>query len=124
MNTQSQHSTIGSTIGLSSIKGFSSSLSTEKVSEKSWFEKQVQKVEDTIFYSASMMIMIQTTIGAVSVASVLQYLNSFSLLLLCVSLTMGVNAFFIGQVSAKWCLRMFIASLAVNLSVIAYANII
>lgn len=111
-------SSIASGISLGRTKSAANSST-----KSSWFERNAKFLEDNIFAVSSMMIMVQTMWGGIAVASIVENMNDILLLGISAAATMGLNVAFLGQASAKWCLRMFIISIALNGALIAYSQL-
>jgi hypothetical protein len=80
----------------------------------SWVEKHVDAFEEARFGWMSMLITIQSCLGAIACMYVLQNGADNFQLVLCAMITMTCNAINIAQAPAKWCLGSFYLSVVVN----------
>jgi hypothetical protein len=87
-----------------------------------WFNRQVTKFEQTRFGWMAIYITIQSCLGSIAVAYILQNHASDLMLAICAMLTMAANAIFIAQAPGKWCLAIFYLCLIVN-SALIFLNI-
>ena len=84
---------------------------TEKIG---WLTKQSQNFEKARFGWMAMYLTMQSCLGSIAAAMLLQnYANDF-LLALCAVITMISNAVFIAQASARLCLITFYVSIIIN----------
>lgn len=82
--------------------------------KKGWLAKQEQSFEKARFGWMAMYITIQSCLGSIAAALLLENHASDILLSLCAVITMLSNSIFIAQASAKLCLLTFYASVVVN----------
>ena len=79
-----------------------------------WFNKQALKFEESRFGWMTAFMTIQSCLGAIAAAFILQGHASVIMLALCSMITMGCNAILIAQGPGKWCLFSFYLSIVVN----------
>jgi hypothetical protein len=98
------------------------SLKTKSQSKgiDTWFNKHADKFEVNRFGWMTALITIQSCIGSIAAAYLLQNHASDISLALCAVLTMAANAIFIAQGSAKLCLAVFYVSVVVNSTLIFF----
>lgn len=82
--------------------------------KEGWFSKQEQSFEKARFGWMAMYITLQSCLGSIAAAMLLENHASDILLSLCAVITMLSNSIFIAQASAKLCLLTFYASVIVN----------
>ena len=83
-----------------------------------WFALQAEKFEATGFGMMAMYITIQSCLGSIACMYILQNNASVFYLALCAAITMGCNAVFIAQGTAKWCIGAFYLSVLANTAMI------
>ncbi|MGZ3921367.1 MAG: hypothetical protein ACXVC7_13795, partial [Bacteroidia bacterium] len=72
------------------------------------------KFEESRFGWMTAYMTIQSCLGAIAAAFILQSHASIIMLALCSMITMGCNAILIAQGPGKWCLFSFYLSIVVN----------
>jgi len=92
-------------------------MKTEITKNTTWFDKQAMKFEETRFAGMAILITAQSCWGSVATMFALKAENVV-LLAICAAITMASNAAFIAQANAKWCLRIFYASIVTNLVIL------
>jgi hypothetical protein len=85
-----------------------------------WFNKQAKKFEESRFGWMTAYMTIQSCVGSIAAAYLLQNHASDIMLAICAVLTMAANAVFIAQGPAKWCLSIFYMSVVINSSLIFF----
>lgn len=84
-----------------------------------WFENKAQSFENTRFGTMSWMIIAQCCLGGIAGAMALSHDNFFMISLIA-AVAMGVNTFMISQMSGKWCVGGFYASVVLSSITILY----
>lgn len=79
-----------------------------------WFNKQADAFEASRFAWMTMYITIQSCLGAIACAFILQNHASVFMLASCAAISMASNAVFIAQGDKKWCMAVFYLSLLAN----------
>lgn len=89
-------------------------MKTNTHTSRTWLDKQAAAFEFNRFALMAILITFQSCLGSVTAMLSLQQDNYFTLAVIAAA-TMGANAVFIAQGSAKMCLIFFYATLVINL---------
>ncbi len=88
--------------------------STTGKANPNFFEKQVLKFDNARFAWMAMGITLQSCLGSVACMYILKNNGGDVPLILCATVTMASNAFFIAQAPSKWCVGGFYLSVILN----------
>ena len=94
-------------------------METKNSQRSGWLSKQSTRFEEGRFALMTILLTLQSCIGAAAAMLAMQNHNDV-LLGICAAVTMASNSFFIAQAPAKQCLIMFYVSVLANLSVLLY----
>ena len=83
-----------------------------------WFHKQEIAYDETRYGHMVFYLTFQSCLGSIAAMYTLETNGNIFWLILAAAITMGANAMFIAQASARTCLLTFYASVLINVAII------